>query len=350
MFFVAIYNIAKMLIKVERYKKELSMIKIARSKELGLIVKHKDKVSKYWGNGLTRREKEINKLLKNKTINKEYLKIINSRLINHVGHSIFGEDWYYYKFGLIENFFWNHPILDVLFHSNDNERWKFLGQWLTIYRLPPFIRVGIRTFLFKTKQVRNFDFFFKSWEKKEGSLENKNFKREVVKRTKQLSYGMVKYLLDKNNNPDTISDRNKGIIRLIKTTDKTTQEFIIFKLNLLLLSHKGIKDIKQIAYRDLLTQWGEPVYIIRFIPNSPETGNFYLCELNLINKTIEVWINNVWYRDHSNSYKWKYGYWLMYRCLTTRNFGKLYNKYFKHYSVPRPKRTHKNYNFNGTKA
>lgn len=293
--------------------------------------------------------------INNMSVSKTWWNTFKTRQINKFGSKMFGELFYCLEYGIIDNFFWEHPILDALAHYQDKDKWSFLGQWLTIYKLPPVFRTAIKMVWNRHESIS------------EKILDRIDRKLEEIQTEYEVKYIEQQLKLLKK---ESAREDAEWIECLIGMTDVEEVEIICFyikrymemmdqerqticKRMLKSLWNKYTNQRNEMRLKmTILCNWLEitDIKTISFRPNSPQTGNFMWCDYLLEKKVLRIYINNVWYAKHKSYYDFDCSYTNCCRALASRNFGNLYHNVFNLSQIHKPKKTYKKTNFNGSKV
>ena len=361
MFWRLVYKVANSLIKREKILGTLEMleekdkvIKSLTAQDLKTFDRTLFLTKKKIQDVIVKKNIELTSWMDKLTPAQVGKRVITNRLANKYGSMVFGELYYYAKYGFVDNFFWEHPVLDTMFHPKDKDRWSFLAQWLTIYKLPPIIRTPIKMFLTRFKKSNMLDSLYEKIDRKfdeELTHQEMLYVNKQIRQLKRLSAQQdVDWMLLALNITD-YSGIDEMVDGIVKYIELQTDPYTIEVLQRTLISRfwgTPKTDLNYIKIKLLLYKLGLSNSIIDFQPKSPETGNFLWCRMDLQSKTIDIKINNVWYEKHASSYRFAADYATMSLCLRARDFGRMYWGAFNFKRVAKPKKPYKRVNYNGT--
>ena len=340
MFWTIAYNIVRFFAAAERAEEALLLIEGAKKSK---------KVNKLFSviNGY---EKELTlgsasryyaKRTKDK-IPSALKRMFIARAKNRVMGKIMGADiWYSFKYGIMDNFYWSHPLLDALVHFKDREARDFALQWITIYKLPPGpLRLAAK-YLWKREDrakllERNLDANTLM------DIENDpKLIKEYRKRTEIFIRESIKHCYSQYE--------FETVANYIRTNRSEEVDLAVDKVRRWSLMRDEITRVK--VAKVLIMSGYTCANVFFFKPKAPITGNFMLGKvvLNSIDNKLSLWINNTWYSKKQPNYTWTINdISIILDCFKTRDFGRFYNVFIEHKQVPRPTSTYKKYNLNGT--
>lgn len=365
MVWAVVQNIIRFVVEAQQIERRIAQIEEIFSEievKSKVVNKNLLKVKTYLINDLKERQEGY--------VSKNLAEFIKRRFVNHMGAKIFGEMWYNFKYGFKDNFFWNHPLLDVIAHNNPETK-GFLLQWMTIYRLPPELRVVIKGFIKKNKSAKALQYYnnkyamlydelfskfmrrqadvilnAKDMEKAMSEIENAmediaTHHKKYTKLTAQTTKELISHCLSFNTSPSV----NVNAYYLKMILDDNPQEIIDKVLSML---HQEFKqNERNISLGYFLSLYNIVSYAV-FVPNSPETGNFYKAHYTFNNFAMSLFIYGTWYERQRLSYQFTLSVSEAQQCALTPNFGKFYNEHINHVKVSRPNSTYRKRNFNGS--
>lgn len=365
MIWAVVQNIIRFVVEANQIERRIATIEeVFAEIEVKSKVVNKNllKVKTHLINDLKERKKNY--------VSKNLKDFMKSRFVNHMGAKVFGEMWYIFKYGFVDNFFWNHPLLDAIAH-NGPETKGFLLQWMTIYKLPPELRIVIKGFIKKNKTYKELQHYNNKYQMLYDELFSKFMRRQAnviinekdmedamneienafgdiashhkkyTKLTAQTTKELITHCLSFNQMPTV--EINAYYMKMI--LDDNPQEIIDKVLSMI---HEEFKrNQKNISLGYFLSLYNIVSYCV-FEPNSPETGNFYKAHYSFSNFSMSLFIHGTWYERQKLSYKFTMGVGEAQKCAVSPNIGKYYNENIAHRKVARPNRTAKRNNFNGS--
>lgn len=293
--------------------------------------------------------------INNMSVSKTWWDTFKTRQINKFGSRIFGEFFYYFRYGILDNFFWEHPILDAITHYNDKDRWSFLGQWLTIYKLPPVFRTAIKMVINRHESITDkiLDRIDRKLEETQTQYERKYIEQQLKLLKRESAREDAEWIecLIGMTDVEEVEIICFYIKRYLEMMDKERQRMCKAMLKSLWNKYTQQKNEMRLKMT-ILCNWLQitDIQTISFRPNSPQTGNFMWCDYLLEKKILRIYINNVWYAKHQSYYDYECSYTNCCRALASRNFGNLYHNIFAVPTIAKPRKPYKKTNFNGTRV
>lgn len=293
--------------------------------------------------------------INNMSVSKTWWNTFKTRQINKYGSKTFGELFYYFRYGLVDNFFWEHPLLDAMFHPKDKEAWSFLGQWLTIYKLPPVFRTAIKMVINRHYSITDkiLERIDRKLEETQTEYERKYIEQQLKLLKKASAREDAEWIecLIGMTDIEEVEIICFYIKRYIEMMDQERQALCKRYLHSMWNKYSNMKNDMRVKMT-ILCNWLEitDIKTISWRPNSPQTGNFMWCDYLLDKKVLRVYINNVWYAKHKAYYDFDCDYTNCVRALQSRNFGDFYHNVFAVPKISKPKKPYKKHNFNGSKA